>query len=501
MQQAQQTRPKNIIKASEKNKPDLYKVLGSKVPPHSLNAEMAVIGGLLLSRGAFSRVVNIIDEDSFYDRRHREIFLSIKSIFDKNQNIDLLTLSEELRRRGTLAEIGGDQYIAELNRRSPSAANVESHALIVLEKQLKRLLIEKSGEIMSNAFEDTIDVLEEIDRAENTIFQIAQKRFSKSYQSMKDISKKTMDLIMELSKRSEGGVTGVSTGFKKMDEMLGGFQNSDLIIVAARPSMGKTALGLSVLLNVAVYHQQPVAFFSIEMASTQIAIRLVSAQARVDQSRIRSGKLSQHENSQIVKGLGKLADSPIFIDDSAMMNVLELKAKCRRLKAEHDIKLVIVDYLQLLQAPKAESREREISIISQTLKQIAKDLEIPVIALAQLNRSVENRKDFRPMLQDLRESGSIEQDADVVMFVNRPERYNKETLWDGTDSDGMAEIIIGKQRNGPTGNIKLVFQKDFARFENYAMAPEEQPQSVRDQYFEDMKDVPTPEEEPEDIQF
>jgi replicative DNA helicase len=501
MQEAQSTRPNNIIKAKNQPKQDLYTMLGSKVPPNSKDAEMAVIGGLLLSRGAFSRVVNIIDEESFYDFKHKEIFLAIKNIFNNNQNVDLLTLSEELRRRGKLEEVGGNQYLADLNRRSPSAANIESHALIVLEKQLKRLLIEKSASMMTNAFDDTVDIIEEIDKAENEVFKIAQKRFSKSYQSMKDISKKTMELITLLSKRSEGGVTGVSTGFTKMDEMLGGFQNSDLIILAARPSMGKTALGLSILLNVAVYHQQPVAFFSIEMASTQIAIRLVSAQAKVDQSKIRAGKLNQHENSQIVNGLGKLSDSPIFIDDSAMMNILELKAKCRRLKAEHDIKLVVVDYLQLLQAPKAESREREISIISQSLKQIAKDLEIPVIALAQLNRSVENRKDFRPMLQDLRESGSIEQDADVIMFVNRPERYDKDTLWDGTPSEGMAEIIIGKQRNGPTGNIKLVFQKDYARFENYTMAAEDIPQSERDKYLEHMQEVPPQTKSDEEVQF
>lgn len=500
MQEAHNTRPKNVIQARSKEKKDLYSILGSKVPPHSPEAEMAVIGGLLLSRGAMARVTNIIDEDSFYNPKHREIFLAVKSIFEKNEPLDLLTLSEELRRRGTLEEIGGDAYIAELNRRSPSAANVESHALIVLEKHLKRLVIEKSGEIMTNAFDDGEDITNLIDNAQNDIYQISTKRFSKSYQSMKDISKKTMELILELSKKSEGGVTGVSTGFTKMDEMLGGFQNSDLIIIAARPSMGKTALGLSILLNVAVYNKLPVAFFSIEMAATQIAIRLVSAQARVDQSKIRSGKLSHDENSKIVKGLGKLADSPIYIDDSAMMNVFELKAKCRNLKAK-GIKLIVVDYLQLLQAPKAESREREISIISQSLKQIAKDLEVPVVALAQLNRSVEGRKDFRPMLQDLRESGSIEQDADVVMFVNRPERYEKETLWDGTSSDGMAEIIVGKQRNGPTGNIKLVFQKDFARFENYTMAAENQPQSVRDQYMKDIQDVPPPDEAPEDIQF
>lgn len=484
-----------VIKKRELQKESLYSVLGSKIPPNSLNAEMAVIAGILISKTAYSKIMNIIDEDSFYHPKHREIYLAIKSIHEKGQNIDLLTLSEELKKREKLEEIGGDLYLAELNRRSPSAANVESHALIVLEKQLKRLLIEKSANIMSNAFDESMDIMEEINNAEKEIFSIAQKQFTKNYESIKDIVKNTMNLINELSQRSDSGVTGVPTGFKKMDEMLGGFQNSDLIIIAARPSMGKTALGLSILLNVSVYHNMPAAFFSIEMSNTQIAIRLVSAQARIDQSKIRTGKISQHERSEIVKGFGKISDSQMFIDDSAMLSILELFAKCRRLKTEHDIKLIIVDYLQLIKSPKAESREREIAIISSTLKQIAKELNIPVIALAQLNRSVESRKDFRPMLQDLRESGSIEQDADVVMFVNRPERYGVKELFDGTDSEGMAEIIIAKQRNGPTGNIKLVFQKDFARFENFAISHEDQPQSAKDKYLEHMQDIPVSDEE------
>ena len=493
MAQAQNTYRANTQKLNASQ--DLASALSTKVQPNSNEAEMSVLGGLLLNRMAFTKIVNLINEDSFYQPKHSEIFLSIKTIFEANKSVDLLTVREELLKRGKLEEIGGDAYIAQLNRRSPTAANIEEHALIVLEKYLKRLIIEISAKVMSNAYNDTVDIYDEIDRAESEIFKVAQLRHSKNYVTMKALAHDTMNYIMELSKKSEGGVTGVSSGFKDLDNMLGGFQNSDLIILAARPSMGKTALGLSVLLNVAYYNKVPTAFFSIEMDAKQIAVRLVSAAAKINQQKIRTGKLAQRENQQIVKSLSELAESPIVIDDSAYLDILELKAKCRRLKTEHDIKLIVVDYLQLLHAPKSESREREVSMISQSLKQIAKDLEVPVIALAQLNRTVEGRKDHRPMLQDLRESGSIEQDADVIMFVHRPERYGLSTLSDGTTpSDNMAEIIVGKQRNGPTGDVKLVFQKDYARFENYTYATEDQPQSMREKYGQDLTNVPPADE-------
>jgi replicative DNA helicase len=306
---------------------------------------------------------------------------------------------------------------------------------------------------------------------------------------MSELANSTMNYISSLSEKK--GLSGVLSGFHKLDEMLGGFQNSDLIIIAARPSMGKTALGLSVLLNAAVINQVPTAFFSVEMAAQQIAIRLVSADSRVNQQNIRNGRISLTENTKLVESFGRLADSPIIIDDTAMLDVNEFRSKCRSLKQQHNIKLILVDYLQIMHASGAESREREISIISSTLKQVAKELEVPVIALAQLNRGVEGRKDknYRPMLQDLRESGSIEQDADVVMFVNRPERYGVQEFEDGTPTAGMGELIVGKQRNGPIGTVRVVFNEHIARFENYTLAVADQPQSMRDNYRNELENI------------
>ncbi len=486
---------------SPNNPSSALDIIGTKVPPNSPEAEAAVMGALMLSRQSFSRVINIINGECFYNPAHQMIFGAVQELFENNLNVDILTLSEQLKKSGNLKSIGGNLYLAELNRRTPSAANIEQYAMIVLEKYLKRQLIESAGDILTRAYDDTNEAMDEIDRAEQAIFKLAEKRFSKSFFHIKELAHDTYELISKLSKQDGIGVTGVPTGFTKLDEMLGGLQNSDLIIVAARPSMGKTALGLSIALNIGLYHKTPLAFFSLEMASTQIAIRLISGDAQIDQQRIRNGGLKESDHKKIVKSLGRLSDSPIIIDDSGMLNILELRAKCRRLKAEHGIKLVIVDYLQLLSAPKAESREREISIISQTLKQIAKELELPVLALAQLNRSVESRpgKDKRPMLSDLRESGSIEQDADVVMFVNRPERYGIKEFEDGTPTENMAEIIIGKQRNGPVGTVRLAFQKDYARFMNPMIMAEHQPHSGSDahrQHLDNISNIPSNEDDP-----
>lgn len=486
---------------NSQNKADSTDNIASMVPPHSLEAEVSVLGSIIQSRKAFSKIMSIIDEDAFYKPAHSSIFLAAKNIFDKGINIDLLTISEELKKLGKLEEVGGNQYLAELTRRAPGAANVEQHSLIVLEKHLKRSLIEVSGEILTRAYDDSNDAVEEIDQAEQMIFKLAEKRFSKSYKALKEVAHEAYEFISSLAAKDKDGVTGVPTGFKELDKMLGGFHNSDLIIVAARPSMGKTALGLSIALNVAVYNQIPTAFFSIEMSSTQIAVRLISAESRIDQQSIRTGKLRQDDHDRIIKSLGRLSDAPFIIDDSPMLNILELKAKCRRLKAEHDIKLIIIDYLQLIHAPKAESREREISIISQTLKQIAKELEIPVISLAQLNRSVESRTDKRPMLSDLRESGSIEQDADVVMFVNRPERYGIMEFEDGSSTENMGEIIVGKQRNGPTGIVRLAFQKDYARFMDPIFVAEDQPQSARENYGKHLQNPDLMPNDSEDAPF
>ncbi|MBM2815169.1 MAG: replicative helicase [Ignavibacteria bacterium] len=443
-----------------------FELPGSRVPPHSIESENAVIGSMMLDRGAIAKVIEILDTNSFYNHANKIIFETMLSLFESNISIDIVVLNEELRRRNLLETVGGTFYLMDINSKTPTAANVEYHARIVQERFLKRALIQTSGNILTRCYDDTTDALEEIDNAEAEIFSIAEKRFRNSYQTIKVLAHKTFEIIEKLKARDHTGITGQPSGYTELDDLLGGFQNSDLIILAGRPSMGKTALGLSIARNAAVLHKVPVAFFSIEMAAVQLVIRLISAEAGINQKNIRVGKVSDEDHKKIIKSLGKLADSPLIIDDSAMLSIMELRAKCRRLKAEHGIKMVFVDYLQLIYAPKSESREREISLISQSLKQIAKELEIPVVALAQLNRSVESRSDKRPLLSDLRESGSIEQDADVVMFVNRPEQYGITTYEDKSPTEGTAEIIIGKQRNGPTGTLRLSFIKDYARFEN-----------------------------------
>lgn len=451
--------------------------LVDKVPPHSADAEMAVLGAIMLDKAAFPKVIEILpDPDNFYKEAHRKIYEVMQAMFSRNITIDLISLSEELRRFGSLEAIGGSYYISEINTRTPTAANVEHYARIVQEHYLKRQLILIASQILADSYDESTDALEEIDAAESKIFEIAEKRLRRSYVSMNQLARETFEMIVSLSEKGgHSGVIGVPTGYPKLDEKLGGLQKSDLIIIAARPSMGKTSLAMSIARNAAVESRIPVAIFSIEMAAVQLAIRLLSAEIRVNAHSIRTGHITEDVLPRLAQNIGILAEAPMYIDDSPSLTVLELRAKCRRLKSEHNIGLVVIDYLQLMQAPKSESREREISTISRSLKQLAKELDLPVIALSQLNRSVESRGDKRPMLSDLRESGSIEQDADVVMFINRPEHYEITTYEDGTPTEGTAEIIIGKQRNGPVGTVRLAFLKDFARFENLAFGAEEPP--------------------------
>lgn len=446
------------------------RMIGNKIPPHSTDAEINILGAMLLEPQAISKVTEVLNEDGFYHEAHKIIFKNIIGLNERGITPDIITLTEELRGRSLLDSVGGIAYLTDINIKTPTAANVEQHVRIVQEKYLKRQLIRTTGEILAAAYDDSTDALEEIDHAEQSIFKISQQRLHKSYHSLNNLAHDAYDMINRLMESDKKGLTGVPTGYMKMDYLMGGFQNSDLIILAARPSMGKTALALSLARNIAVQYKLPVAFFSIEMAAIQLVIRLISSESHIDQQRIRTGRIDESEHHRIIKALGVLADAPLYIDDSPMLSIMELRAKCRRLKSERDIQVIFIDYLQLITSPKAESREREISIISSSLKQIAKELNVPIIALAQLNRSVEARNDKRPMLSDLRESGSIEQDADVVLFVNRPERYGQE-FYDKEKTKptaGTAEVIIGKQRNGPVGDIILAFQKNYARFENLA---------------------------------
>jgi len=439
-----------------------------RVPPQAVEIEMAVLGAMLLEKEAISKALEILDDSVFYKPSHQMIFKAMVSLFEKNEAVDSITLVEELRRRGQIDEIGGHVYISELTMRVTSAANVEYHAKIVLEKALLRNLISASTEVTSRAFNETEDALDLLDDAEQKIFQISEKRMKKSFISMRDAVFNTMEMLESIHGK-HSGVTGVPSGFSQLDNLTGGFQASDLVIVAGRPSMGKTALVLSAARNAAIDHAVPVAFFSLEMSSQQLVLRLICAEARVNAHNVRTGRLPDDQWRQLSTRIGKLHAAKIFIDDTPALGILELRAKARRLKVEHNIGMVIVDYLQLMQGPKsAQSREQEISMISRSLKALAKELNLPVLALSQLNRAVEARSDKRPVLADLRESGAIEQDADVVLFVHRPEMYGIKIEGDKS-VENIADIIIGKQRNGPTGDIQLSFIKEFARFENLAL--------------------------------
>lgn len=421
---------------------------------------------MLLEKEAIAKAIEVLDETAFYKPAHQQIFSAMIGLFERSEPVDLITLIEELRRRGQLEKIGGEFYLSELTTKVTSAANIEFHAHIVLEKALMRQLIASSAEVASRAFNETEDALELLDEAEQRIFQISEQRMKKNFVSMNTAVHSTMELLESIHGK-HSGITGVPAGFTELDNITGGFQKSDLIIVAGRPSQGKTALVLSVARNASVIHNVPIGFFSLEMSTQQLVMRLICAEARVDAHSVRTGRLPEDEWRKLSTSVGRLYKAKIFIDDTPALGVLELRAKARRLKAEHNVGMIVVDYLQLMQGPRnAQSREQEISSISRSLKALAKELNIPVVALSQLNRAVEARGDKRPVLADLRESGAIEQDADVVVFVHRPEMFGIEKDENGNSTEGTAELIIGKQRNGPTGSARMAFIKQYARFEN-----------------------------------
>jgi replicative DNA helicase len=429
--------------------------------------ESAVLGAMLLDKEAIAKVLAIMDPSAFYKPAHQLMYKAMIDLFERSEPVDLITLSEELRRRGDLEKIGGEYYINDLTTKISSAANVEYHAHIVLEKALMRSLIATASEVISKAYTETEDTLELLDEAEQRIFTISEQRMKKNFVPMSSAVHSTMEMLQSIHGK-HSGVTGVPSAFTDLDNLTGGFQNSDLIIVAGRPSQGKTAFVLSVARNAAVLHDIPIGFFSLEMSNQQLVMRLICAEARVDAHKVRTGRLPEDEWKKLSMSVGRLYKAKIFIDDTPALTVLELRAKARRLKAEHGIGMIVVDYLQLMQGPRsAQSREQEISAISRSLKALAKELNIPVIALSQLNRAVETRTDKRPVLADLRESGAIEQDADVVLFVHRPEAYGIQEEG-GKPTEGRAEIIIGKQRNGPIGSADLSFVKTYAWFGNLA---------------------------------
>jgi replicative DNA helicase len=410
----------------------------------------------------------------FYDERHRRIFRAMIAISQRNEVVDPVTLANELNRRGELDASGGKEYIGELIDAVPTAANVEYHAKIVKEKALLRRLIETSTAIITEAFQGRSTAEELLDDAEQKIFQVSQQRGLQGFTRVKELMWPTMERI-EALQRGGKTITGVASGFTDLDELTSGFQPSDLVIVAARPSMGKTALVLNIAQYAAIEKNVPVAVFSLEMSKESLVQRMLTAEGRVDAQKMRKGLLRDEDYSRLARAAGILSGAPIWIDDSAGISLLEIRSKARRLKADQDIGMVVVDYLQLIQGPaSSESRQQEISQISRSLKALAKELAVPVIALSQLSRAPEQRAgDHRPQLSDLRESGAIEQDADLVMFIYRQEIYDGPTDKDGNSLEGRAEVIIGKQRNGPVGLVNLFFHKAYTRFENYT-APRQQ---------------------------
>ena len=441
------------------------KVEYGKMPPQAPELEEAVLGAIMIERDAVLSILDILKPESFYKEAHQKIYRAIVNLSMNEQPIDILTVTEELKRLEELDIVGGALYITQLTDRVASAAHLEFHARIVAQKYIQRELIRVSSEIQSRAFDDTIDVDELLDFSEAQLFEIAEGNIKKETMRINLLIKDAIHQIEEASKR-EDSLSGVPSGFTKLDRLTSGWQKSDLVIIAARPSMGKTAFVLSMARSMAVEHKRPVAIFSLEMASIQLVNRLIVSETELPSDRIRNGRLEPWEWEQLDYKIKSLVEAPIFIDDTPGISVFELRAKCRRLKNLYDVEVIIIDYLQLMTGPADKgSREQEVSNISRSLKGIAKELNVPIIALSQLNRSVEMRSgNKRPQLSDLRESGAIEQDADLVLFIHRPEKYGIDQDEEGNSLKGIAEIIVAKHRNGAIGDVTLKFRDEFAKF-------------------------------------
>ncbi len=432
-----------------------------RIPPHSVEAEQSVLGAMLLDKEAINTAIEIIRPDDFYKDANKEVYEAMLVLNNRNEPIDLITLSEELKRRGTLESIGGLTYLANLSSSIATTANTKYYCEIVQEKSILRRLISTSNEVMGLAYDNSEDVNFIIDKAEKNIFDITQGAHKKGFFPISEVLLSSFAQIEERA-ANKGQLTGLTTGFSDLDYKLSGLQKSDLVLLAARPSMGKTALGVNIATNASLRGGGKIGLFSLEMSKEQLVQRIISATAHVDLQKIISGNMVDDEWLRVVNAMGPLSKMDIYIDDTAGISLMEMKAKCRRLKVEKGLDLIVVDYLQLMQADgKVESRQQEISAISRGLKAIAKEMECPVLALSQLSRAPELRSDHRPILSDLRESGAIEQDADVVLFLYRDEYYDKES-----EKKNIGEVIIAKHRNGPTGSIELVFKHEFTKFLN-----------------------------------
>ena len=437
-----------------------------RIPPHSIEAEKALLGCILIENKALTKVISNLQANSFYKPSHSKIYKAMLELFEENETIDSITVVDKLQKKGDLENVGGAFYISSLTTETASSENVEYYAKIVANKSILRNIILTSIDLSTLAYEAQNDVTSILDKAEQKLFELSQNFNRGSFVQIEEMLHNVLD---KWGNHKKGQFIGVASGFKELDKKLSGFQKSDLIILAGRPSMGKTALALSMARNAAVQYNMKVGIFSLEMSCSQLTERLITAEAKVDSHLVRDGRLPAKDWKKLSKAAGSLSKAQIFIDDSAEMNIMELKAKARRLKAETDIDCIISDYLQLLNVPgRTESRQQEISYISRSLKALAKDLDVPVIALSQLSRALEARQDKRPMMSDLRESGAIEQDADVVLFVYRPIVYSKKE-----EDEGLGEIIISKHRNGPTGVVEVIFIDKYARFENMKINADE----------------------------
>ena len=453
------------IKKKNIGKPPLVDDMG-KIPPQAVELEEAVLGAIMLEKDVILSVLDILIPESFYKETHQKIYAAIVELSQQQKPIDILTVKEELKKRGELEEVGGAYYLSQLTSRIVSSAHVEYHARIIAQKFIQRELIRVSSEIQRRSFDESIDVDDLLDFSEQELFQIAEGYIKRETSKINVLVHKAIEQIQEAAKR-EDNLSGIPSGFTKLDRMTSGWQKSDLVIIAARPSMGKTAFALSMARNIAIDHERPVAIFSLEMSSLQLVNRLIISETELPIQKVRNGKLTDDEWKILEDRIKKLIEAPIYIDDTPAISLFEFRAKCRRLKMQYGVELVVVDYLQLMTAPTDNkgSREQEVSFISRTLKTVAKELDVPIIALSQLNRSVEMRSgNKRPQLSDLRESGAIEQDADMVLFIHRPEKYNITEFEDGTSTIGVAEIILAKHRNGPIGDVRLRFADKLARF-------------------------------------
>ena len=456
------------IKGNSQTSPKLgnLNVEYGKLPPQAVDLEEAVLGAIMLEKDAVLSVLDILKPESFYKDAHQKIYKTIVDLSMEEKAIDILTVTEELKKRNSLEEVGGPLYITQLTSKVASAAHLEYHARIIQQKYIQRELIRVSSDIQRKAFDETMDVDDLLDQAESDLFEIAEGNIKKETAKINVLVKQAIHQIEEAAKR-EDNLSGVPSGFTKLDRLTSGWQKSDLVIIAARPSMGKTAFALSMGRKIAVEHKRPIAIFSLEMSSIQLVTRMIVSETELPVDRIRNGRLEEYEWKQLDYKIKSLVEAPIFIDDTPAISIFELRAKCRRLKVQHNIEMIIVDYLQLMSGSgnSKGSREQEVSSISRSLKAIAKELDVPVIALSQLNRSVELRSgNKRPQLSDLRESGAIEQDADLVIFIHRPEKYDIYEDEQGNSLVGIADIILAKHRNGPIGDVQLKFKDESAKF-------------------------------------